>query len=168
MTLFEQVSQTFNKLSDRLKKHQEQEKLASILQEHHSFICQSEQLSDYLKETQQLIQLAFKSQTQNDERLSERLNAQLELLAKLALNHKLVEHNSVTEYQSRVGKMHKTLAEYRQYLARFDDQIRLNPNLPDNHSIHQRRERCLQAINQLEERISKIEQKGYGTNRYFK
>lgn len=168
MTLFEQVTQTFNKLSDKLKKNQEQEKLAGILQEHQSFICQSEQLTDYLYETQQLIELAFKNQTQDNERLSDRLNGQLELLAKLALNPKLVEHNTVTEYRSRIGKMHKTLAEYRQYLSRFDDQIRLNPNLPDNHSIYQRRERCLQAINQLEEKISKIEQKGYGTNRYFK
>ncbi|MCU4676724.1 primosomal replication protein [Catenovulum sp. 2E275] len=167
MTLQQQVEQTLSKLTERLKQNPDQEKLVSILQSHTSFICQAETLDDYLEETKRLIDLAFNKTTQNDERLADRLNDQLELLAKLALNQKLIDINAATEYKSRVGKMHQTLAQYRQYLAQFDDQIRLNPNLPAEHSIFKRRERCLSAILQLEEKISKIEQKGYGTNRFI-
>ena len=168
MTLQQQVEQTLNKLTEKLKQSNEQEKIISILQSHASFISQSEQLADYLNETNKLVKLAFESSTSDNERLADRLNDQLELLAKLALNPKLVESNARTEYKSRVGKMHQTLAQYHQYLAQFDDQIRLNPNLPPEHSIFQRRERCLAAIIKLEEQIAKIEQKGYGTNRFFK
>ncbi|GEM_PF-3498865 len=168
MSLYQQVVETLSKLTKKLNENPDQEKIVSILQSHQSFICQSEKLTDYFDETQQLVELAFNDSTSENERLADRLNDQLDLLAKLALNHKIVESSAATEYKSRIGKMHKTLAQYRQYLAQFDDQIRLNPNLPPEHSLFKRRERCLAAIIKLEEQISKIEQKGYGTNRYYK
>mgnify|MGYP000377385158 CR=1 FL=1 len=150
------TEQTLNQLIAKISQLTYQEKIISLLQFHSSYACQSEELQDYANETQQLIEQCFAN---NSERLFDRLNDQLELLAKCAINQKVEDISTKSNYASRLGQMHKKLAEYRQYLTRFDDQIRLNPTLPDNHSLRIRRQRCLDAIEKLETQISRFEQK---------
>ncbi|WP_440903842.1 primosomal replication protein PriC [Catenovulum sp. SX2] len=150
------VEQTLNQLISKISQLSYQEKIISLLQFHSSYACQSEELQDYANETQQLIEQCF---AHNNERLFDRLNDQLELLAKCAINQKIEDISNKSNYASRLGQMHKKLAEYRQYLTKFDDQIRLNPTLPDNHQLRVRRQRCLDAIEKLETQISRFEQK---------
>ncbi|MER2491384.1 primosomal replication protein PriC [Catenovulum sediminis] len=153
--LRQKTENMLQQISDRLMAQPRKQKIVSLLQYHSSFVCQSENLQDYIDECKKLIDAAFRPNA--NERVFDKLNDQLELLSKYAIKDKLQDDEHATEYRSRAGKLHKRLAEYRQYLARFDDQIRSQPNLPADHSLFQRRERCQQAINKLEEQISRIE-----------
>ncbi|WP_017444614.1 primosomal replication protein PriC [Gayadomonas joobiniege] len=146
-----------NKLKKSLSQLPEKD-LISALQYHPSFVCQSEVLQDYFDECGKMIEQV--AQHSDNEKLNDRLIAQFKLLASYTHQQGLQQQKDKINYGSRLGRMHKKLAEYRQYLARFDDQIRLHPELSPQHSIFQRREKCQQAIENLEQQISQIEIKG--------
>lgn len=146
-----------NKLAQALKK-QPQNALISALQAHQSFICQSENLEDYLNECKKMIGVVFNQP--DNERLTDRLVAQLNLLARYGQLKAFDKSSNRVQYSSKLGRLHQKLAEYRGYLARFDDQIRSHANLTPQHSIYQRREKCQQAIESLEQQISQIEIRG--------
>lgn len=156
MSLYQDVTNIINSLHQKLLHLANQDELIHHLQMHRSYICQSEALDEYIDETRELAKRCL-STNKDNERLNEMLNDQLDLLARLALTKHIENEELGKNRRSRVGYLHQKLAEYRQYLTKFDDQIRLHPNLPKSHKLYERREKCLFAINNLEEKINRLE-----------
>lgn len=153
------------KLHFGLSKLKNQNQLITELQYHTSFVSQSESLTDYIAESRLIIEQVSRTSLSESDReiIEEKLSSQLTLLSKLLFRDwKSKGDQNKTNYRSQLSKMHAQMAQYQGYIRRFDDNIRQLQAMPfpDHYKINhiqQRRQNCLNAIEKLEQRISRLE-----------
>lgn len=159
------LKEQLDKIKVQLKANKNQNGIVSHLQYHPSFVTQSEQLDDYFAETDCILsRIDLDATTPSDEqlRIAQKLIDQVSIYTKLTLDKvNTSKTQSKEKEQTSIGKMHSTLAQYRQYLTQFDDKLRQLENSNQTFEIkkiEQRRKNCVRAIEQLEFKITKYEQ----------
>ncbi|NTS78797.1 primosomal replication protein [Catenovulum sp. SM1970] len=163
------LDHNLDKIKSKLTALNNQNRLLTQLQNHTSFVTQSEDLDDYFAETQRIAEQLVppnKLSIEQKEHLQEKLTAQLSVFIKLAENVPSTYEHNQTEYKATLNKQHQQLAKYRQYLQQFDDKIRTLADAGYQDSIQmqnlqKRRQNCLQAINNLEDTITRREKFGF-------
>ncbi len=165
------ASQFQNKLltlRQQLLSIKNQDKLISHLQVHDSFVCQSENINDYLAEIELLANHLSQFKHRDSPGFSiieDKFINQYSLLFKLASGQAKTKQLQTIEGKERSSWLHtqyEKLAKYRQYQQQFEDSLRQMNAQGDNSSqqycqLYQRRENCLKAIVQLEEKITNKE-----------